>query len=110
MGYHLDASVDQKAVSIHDHKLTIKARKTLELHSDMLSTGQLRSQDPSSPYYFLNHTPIGSRYPEKGYDAFFAFDHTGEQVWLHRLFWIFPVDHLQHQAVKIFKARHRSGP
>jgi hypothetical protein len=99
MGYHLDASADQKTVPIHDHKLTIKGRKTLEVHSDMLQTGQLRSHDSSSPYYFLNHTPIGSKYPEEGYDAFFAFDHTGEQVRLYRLFfWILSVDHIQYRT------------
>ena len=85
MGYNLDASVDQQAVPIHDHKLTIKGDKTVELHPDMLATGQLTSHDPSSPYHFLNHTTIGSRYPEKGYDNFFVFDQEGERVGLHHL-------------------------
>ena len=83
MGYNLDASVDQKTVPIHDHKLTIKGSKTIELHPDMLVTGQLTSHDPSTPYHFLSHTTIGAKYPEKGYDDFFVFDHMGEQVWLH---------------------------
>ena len=103
MGYHLDASVDQKVVPIHDHKLTINGSKTLELHPDMLPTGHLRSHDSSSPYYFLDHTRIGSKYPEKGYDAFFAFDHTGEQVRFHHLvFWIMSVDHIQYRRLPGF--------
>ena len=57
----------------------------MELHPDMLSAGQLTSHDPSSPYHFINHTAIGSRYPEKGYDDFFVFDQTNEQVPLHHL-------------------------
>lgn len=84
-GYNLDASVDQKAVPIHDHKLTIKGNRTVELHPDMLSTGQLTSHDPSSPHHFLNHTTIGSRYPETGYDNFFVFDQRDKQVQSHRL-------------------------
>lgn len=51
----------------------------------MLATGQLTSHDPSSPYNFLTHTAIGSRYPENGYDNFFVFDQTGGQVQLHLL-------------------------
>jgi hypothetical protein len=81
----LDASVDQKAVPIHYHKLTIKGNKTVEVHPDMLSAGRLISHDSSSPYHFLNHTTIGSQYPEKGYDDFFVFDQTGEQVQSHHL-------------------------
>ncbi|KAF9647296.1 galactose mutarotase-like protein [Thelephora ganbajun] len=79
-GYNLDASVDQKVMPIHDHTLTIKGNKTVELHPDMVATGQLTSHDSSSPYHFLNHTRIGSRYPEGGYDNFFVFDQTGEQI------------------------------
>lgn len=84
----MDASVDQQAAPIHDHKLTIKGNQTMELHPDMLSAGQLTSHDPSSPYHFINHPTIGSRYPEKGYDDFFVFDQTNEQVQSHRL--VFP--------------------
>lgn len=79
-GYHLDASVDQKAIPIHDHKLTIKGSKTLELGPDMIPTGQLTSHNSDSPYYFQQHTSIGSKYPEKGYDDFFVFDPTGDQI------------------------------
>jgi hypothetical protein len=85
MGYNLDASVDQRVVPIHDHKLTIRGNKTLELHPDLLATGRLTSHDSSSPYHFLNHTAIGSRYPQKGYDDFFVFNQTGEQVRSHQL-------------------------
>ena len=81
----MDASVDQKAVPIHDHKLTIKGNKTIELHPDRLATGQLTSHELNSPHYFLDHTPIGLRYPEKGYDDFFVFDQTSEQVHCPRL-------------------------
>lgn len=87
----MDASVDQKAVQIHDHKLTIKGSNTIELRPDMLATGQLTSHDSNSPYHFLNHTTIGSRYPDKGYDDFFVFDQTGEQVRLHHLVSQIPV-------------------
>lgn len=68
---------------IHDHKLTIKGSKTLELRPGMIPTGQLTLHDSDSPYYFQNHTSIGSQYPEKGYDDFFVFDPIDDQVWFH---------------------------
>lgn len=57
----------------------------MKLHQDMLSAGQLTSHDLNSPYHFLNHATIGSRYPDKGYDDFFVFDQPNEQVQLHHL-------------------------
>jgi hypothetical protein len=106
MGYHLDASVDREAVPIHDHKLTIKGNKTLELHPDMLSTGQLISHDSSSPYHFLTHTPIGSRYPDKGYDAFHVFDQAGERVRLcHPIIRLLFADHIQPRRSRRFSRR-----
>ena len=83
----------------------------MELHPDMLSTGQLTSHDSSSPYHFLNHTTIGSRYPEKGYDDFFVFDQTDEQVQLHHL--VFPVSvrrsYSISQITRIFKETELPG-
>lgn len=86
----------------------------MEFHPDMLSTGQLTSHDPGSPYHFLNHTTIGSRYPEKGYDDFFVFDRRGEQVQSPHLPDFYPLIIFNTADPKDLQgdrtSRHRFGP
>jgi len=82
----------------------------MELHPDMLTTGQLTSHGSSSPHHFLNHTVIGSQYPEKGYDDFFVFDRTGEQARLHHLIFRLPsADHIQYRRSQILSRRPNFG-
>jgi len=79
-GFNLDASMESNASSIKDHKLTIKALKTLDRDPAGLATGKLTSHEASSPFNFNSHPTIGSIYPESGYDDFYIFDRTEESI------------------------------
>jgi len=78
-GFNLDASFESSPSSVMDHKLTIKASKSLE-RNNRISTGSLKSQDSPSHFDFNSHSAIGSIIPENGCDEFYVFDSTDGSV------------------------------
>ncbi|KAF8150165.1 galactose mutarotase-like domain-containing protein [Crassisporium funariophilum] len=72
-GFNLDASLQDGLLSIKDHILNIKADRIAELGAHSLGTGQFIPV-AEVPAHDHKSKRVGERFPEKGYDDYYAFE------------------------------------
>ncbi|TFK65110.1 galactose mutarotase-like protein [Pluteus cervinus] len=74
-GFNLDASLKEGSdpLSVKDHTLSIKADRISELDEIALPTGSFISTTTADSPHAHDAKRIGDKFPEKGYDDYYAF-------------------------------------
>ncbi|KIK66891.1 hypothetical protein GYMLUDRAFT_37958 [Collybiopsis luxurians FD-317 M1] len=74
-GFNLEASLkeDEETLLVKNHNITIKADRIVARDKDSLNTGSFIGVETEAPEHLHNGQKIGDKYPELGYDDYYAF-------------------------------------